>query len=73
MGDLWRSKDMSYISLIFSESAAKGVLRELGVLGLCEFEDSNRQLTPFQRTHSGKIKRLEKIEKSIKHQSYPDP
>lgn len=67
MGSWWRSEDMTYVSLIFSEEAAASCIRELGILGCIQFTDLNPELTPFQRRYVNYIKRCDEIERKIRY------
>lgn len=67
MGSWWRSEDMTYVSLIFSEEAAAACIREVGILGCIEFTDLNPDLTPFQRRYVTFIKRCDEIERKIRY------
>lgn len=67
MGSWWRSEDMTYVSLIFSEEAAAACIREVGILGCIEFTDLNPDLTPFQRRYVNFIKRCDEIERKIRY------
>ncbi len=67
MGSWWRSEEMTYVSLIFSEEAAPSCIRELGILGCLQFTDLNPELTPFQRRFVAYIKRCGEIERKIRY------
>jgi V-type H+-transporting ATPase subunit a len=67
MGSWWRSEEMTYVSLIFSEEAAPACIRELGVMGCVQFTDLNPDLTPFQRRYVSYIKRCDEIERKIRY------
>lgn len=67
MGSWWRSEEMTYVSLIFSEEAAPACIRELGILGCIQFTDLNPELTPFQRRYVAFIKRCDEIERKIRY------
>jgi V-type H+-transporting ATPase subunit a len=67
MGSWWRSEEMSYVSIIFSEEAATACIRELGTLGCIQFTDLNPELTPFQRRYVAFIKRCDEIERRIRY------
>ena len=67
MGSWWRSEEMEYVSLILSEDAAHGCIRELGQLGCLQFTDLNPDLTPFQRRYVAYIKRCDEIERKIRY------
>jgi V-type H+-transporting ATPase subunit a len=58
---------MTYVSLIMSEEAAPACIRELGILGCCQFTDLNPELTPFQRRFVAYIKRCDEIERKIRY------
>ena len=49
MGDWFRSEPMSRIELILHEDACRAVIREIGIMGDCEFIDLNPGCMPFQR------------------------
>eukprot|EP01032_Pedospumella_encystans_P019110 gene19110-21736_t len=67
MGSWWRSEDMTYVSIIFSEEAALSCIRELGNLGCLQFTDLNPDLTPFQRRYVAFIKKCDEIERKIRY------
>jgi len=67
MGSWWRSEEMVYVSVIFSEEAAQACVRELGILGCIQFTDLNPELTPFQRRYVAYIKRCDEIERKIRY------
>jgi V-type H+-transporting ATPase subunit a len=67
MGTWWRSEEMTYVSLIISEEAAPACIRELGILGCCQFTDLNPELTPFQRRYVTVVKRCDEIERKIRY------
>lgn len=67
MGSWWRSEDMTYVSIIFSEEAALSCIRELGTLGVIQFTDLNPDLTPFQRRYVAFIKKCDEIERKIRY------
>jgi V-type H+-transporting ATPase subunit a len=67
MGSWWRSEEMTYVSLIFSEQAAPACIKELGILGCIQFTDLNPELTPFQRRFVAYIKRCDEIERKIRY------
>jgi len=67
MGSLWRSEDMTYVSIIFNEEASFVCVKELGSLGCIQFTDLNPELTPFQRRYVVYIKRCDQIERKIRY------
>lgn len=67
MGSWWRSEDMTYVSIIFSEEAALSCIRELGTLGVIQFTDLNPDLTPFQRRYVAFIKKCDEIERKVRY------
>ncbi len=67
MGSWWRSEEMTYVSLIISEEAAAGCVREFGILKCLQFSDLNPELTPFQRRYVAYIKRCDEIERKIRY------
>jgi len=56
---------MTYVSLILSEEAAPGCIKELGNLGCIQFNDLNKELTPFQRRYVSYIRRCDELERKI--------
>ncbi|KAJ1420219.1 V-type ATPase, V0 complex, 116kDa subunit family, partial [Ochromonadaceae sp. CCMP2298] len=67
MGSWWRSEEMTYVSILFSEEAAQACITELGELGCLQFTDLNPDLTPFQRRYVSFIKRCDEIERRIRY------
>jgi V-type H+-transporting ATPase subunit a len=67
MGSWWRSEEMTYVSILFSEEAASACITELGELGCLQFTDLNPELTPFQRRYVSFIKRCDEIERRIRY------
>ena len=55
------------MSLILSEEAAPGCIKELGKLGCIQFTDLNPELTPFQRRYVSYIKRCDELERKINY------
>mmetsp|Transcript_28849 Transcript_28849/g.89167 ORF Transcript_28849/g.89167 Transcript_28849/m.89167 type:complete len:80 (+) Transcript_28849:94-333(+) len=66
MSSWWRSRDMKYVSLIFSEDAAHECVHSLGRLGSIQFTDLNPEQTPFQRRYVGFIKRYDELERKLR-------
>lgn len=58
---------MTYVSLILSEEAAPGCIKELGKLGCIQFSDLNPELTPFQRRYVSYIRRCDELERKISY------
>ncbi len=62
----FRSAPMSLIQLYIPSEAAQAVVAELGGLGAIQFEDLNPEVTAFQRTFTGEIRRLDEMERKIR-------
>jgi hypothetical protein len=67
MASWFRSKDMTYVSIIVNEDAAHTCISDLGRMDVLQVVDLNPGLTPFQRRYVSYIKRIDELERKVKY------
>ncbi|KII89320.1 hypothetical protein PLICRDRAFT_139768 [Plicaturopsis crispa FD-325 SS-3] len=63
---LFRSEQMSLVQLFVPSEVAHDAVAELGELGDVQFKDLNPNVTPFQRSFVGEIRRIDEMARRVR-------
>ncbi|GBP87832.1 hypothetical protein EVAR_65681_1 [Eumeta japonica] len=66
MGDMFRSKAMTFCDIFLQPEAAYDILAELGEMSNVQFIDSNPELSAFQRMYVTEVRRCEEMERKLR-------
>ncbi|XP_065883014.1 V-type proton ATPase 116 kDa subunit a 1-like isoform X2 [Dysidea avara] len=66
MGALFRSEKMTLAQLFLQSDSAYACVRELGELGMVQFQDLNPDVSAFQRKFVNEVKRCDEMERRLR-------
>uniref|UniRef100_A0AC34QSB6 V-type proton ATPase subunit a n=1 Tax=Panagrolaimus sp. JU765 TaxID=591449 RepID=A0AC34QSB6_9BILA len=67
MGAIHRSEEISLAQIYLHNEAAYNCVAELGELGLVQFRDLNKEVSPFQRKYVTEIRRCDEMERKLRY------